>query len=443
LERRFEDYVAELFDGMGRVERRQAMRAYVAGLLLDGERKSIEPMAARLVDREGEAEAMRQRLQQCVSVSNWPDEEVRRRLAMKLETELPGIEALVVDDTGMPKKGIHSVGVARQYSGTLGRTDNCQVAVSLHLAQEHCSACIGMRLYLPEAWTNDRQRCQSVGVPTGIEFAPKWRIALALLDDALAWGVRRHVLLADAGYGEITQFRRELRSRKVDYLVAIPSNIVVWPPGTTVTPPSQLSQIGRPRTRPLVDGTPIAVEHLAKSLPTKAWRKVTWRNGSRGPQSSRYAALRIRIAHKHAAGASPGEEEWLLCEWPYDDAAPTKFYLSSLPATTSKRRLVKLARMRWRVERDYQELKGEIGLDHFEGRTWTGFHHHATLCAVAHAFLALQRALFPPEASALDTRGGATSPAIRAPSLARHVSAVSPARSSVDTVTRTVPYVIG
>jgi SRSO17 transposase len=395
------------------------------------------------VEDEAEAEAMRQRLQQCVSVSNWPDEEVRSRLAMKLEAELPGIEALVVDDTGMPKKGVYSVGVARQYSGTLGRTDSCQIAVSLHLAQEYCSACIGMRLYLPEAWTNDRPRCRSVGVPPEVEFAPKWRIALNLLDDAVAWGVRRHVLLADAGYGEITQFRRELRNRNIDYLVAIPSNIVVWPPGTTLTSPTQHSRIGRPRTRPVVSGKPLTVEELAKSLPAKAWRKVTWRNGSRGPQSSRYAAVRIRTAHKHAAGASPGDEEWLLCEWPYDEAAPTKFYLSSLPATTSKRRLVKLARLRWRVERDYQELKGEIGLDHFEGRTWNGFHHHATLCAVAHAFLALQRALFPPEAPALDARGGAASPPIRASSLARDMSTVPPTSLSLDVVTRTVPYVIG
>src|SRR5512146_1498537 len=196
LERALEPFAGSLFDGMGRPERRRAMAWYLAGLLLDGVRKSIEPMAARLVDEPSGVEAMRQRLQQCVSVSAWSDDELRARLARKVEAELPGIEALVLDDTGFPKQGRHSVGVARQYSGTLGRTANCQVGVSLHLAGELGSACLGMRLYLPQEWTSDRVRCRQAGVPDDVSFLRKWEIALALLDDADRWGIAKRLLLA-------------------------------------------------------------------------------------------------------------------------------------------------------------------------------------------------------------------------------------------------------
>jgi len=188
LERELREYLDGMVEGMGRVERRAAMRNYVVGLLLDGERKSVEPMAARLVDEVGEVGAMRQRLLDCVGKANWSENEVLRRLACKLERELPGIEALVVDDTGFPEKGDLSVGVSRQYSGTLGRTDNCQVATSLHLAGEQGSGCIAMQVYLPESWTSDRERCRTAGVPEEIEFRRKWEISLAQLDQpASGW----------------------------------------------------------------------------------------------------------------------------------------------------------------------------------------------------------------------------------------------------------------
>lgn len=393
---------------MGRPERRAAMGLYVSGLLLDGERKSIEPIARRLVDRASAVQAMRQRLQQCVVVSPWPAQEMFGRIARALDRDLPEVEAFVVDDTGFPKKGVHSVGVARQYSGTLGRTDNCQVATSLHLAGARGSGCIGMRLYLPETWTDDRPRCARAGVPETIAFAPKWRHALALLDDALTAGVRKHVVLGDAAYGDTTAFRDGLTARGLSYVLRVQGGLVGWPPGTAFTIPSCLAT-GRPPLveRPTPGIRPRTLATLAAALPH---RRVTWREGSRGPQASRFAAVRIRTAHGHRQGAGPGSEVWLLSEWPRGEATPTKCYLSSLPPKTALRDLVRFAKLRWRIERDYQEMKGELGLDHFEGRTWTGFHHHAALCAAAHAFLALRRALFPPAASPVDDRPRAATP---------------------------------
>lgn len=402
LDRELTEYVESLVAGMGRPERRAAMGLYVTGLLLDGERKSIEPIAGRLVDDPSEIQGMRQRLQQAVMVANWDESELFGRIAKKLESELLDIEAFVLDDTGFAKKGMHSVGVARQYSGTLGRIDNCQVATSLHLAGERGSGCIGLRLYLPEEWTEDRERCQKVGVPEAVGFQPKWRIALDLIDTALASGLRKRVVLADAGYGEITRFRQELRQRELQYLVAVPGSLVVWTPGTILRPPRAGSRVGRPPTRPRVlKGQTVSISALATTL---SYRRVTWREGSKGTQSSCFAAVRVRTAHKHSVGRPPGPEEWLLCEWPVERDAPSKFYLASVPAGTSLKQLVRLAKLRWRVERDYQEMKGELGLDHFEGRNWLGFHHHAALCAAAHAFLAIRRAVFPPVPHPLDAR---------------------------------------
>jgi len=417
------------------------MGQYVTGLLLDGERKSIEPIAARLVDQAADVQAMRQRLQQCVVVSPWDATEMFARVARTLDQELPALAAFVVDDTGFPKKGTHSVGVARQYSGTLGRTDNCQVATSLHLAGERGSGCIGLRLYLPEAWTADRARCRAVGVPDTIAFAPKWQHALDLLDAALAAGVRRHVVLGDAAYGDVTAFRAALTARGLPYHLRVQGGLVVWPPGTTFRVPTRPGDIGRPRSisRPLTRTAAVTLAALARTLPH---RRVTWRDGSRGPQASRFAAVRVHLAHRHSEGAGPGPEIWLLSEWPRDEAAPTKCYLSSLPPKTPVRTLVRLAKLRWRIERDYQEMKGELGLDHFEGRTWQGFHHHAALCAAAHAFLALRRALFPPVPRAVDARRRPTAPAAAAAPTAAQLPVVRPRDHRRPSSARSVENVI-
>jgi SRSO17 transposase len=423
LESELHEFLWEMFEGLGRRERLESMSWYVTGLLLDGERKSTEPMAARLVEHSGEVSGMRQRLQECVSISAWSEDVVLSRLAAKIESELPDVQALVIDDTGFPKKGKHSVGVQRQYSGTLGRQDNCQVATSLHLAGEQGSACIALRLYLPEPWCSDGERRRKAKVPADIVFLKKWEIALGQLDDALRWGVRRHVVLADAGYGEVTEFRDGLDARRLHYVVGIPGEPVVWAPGSDPRIPRKTTRTGRAKTRYFdVEHPPISVRDLAVSLP---FHNVNWRQGSRGWQSSRFAAVRIRTAHRHSNGAPPGDEQWLLCQWPTDEKAPTKFWLSNLPANTSVAKLVRLAKLRWRVERDYQELKQEIGLDHFEGRSWRGFHHHAILCAVAHAFLALRRALFPPEPSEVDHFVGPPGVAAGAALLGRDLPAVS------------------
>jgi SRSO17 transposase len=406
LETELRAYLTHFVEGMGRTERREALRLYVTGLLLDGERKSIEPVAGRLVDSAAEIEAMRQRLQQAVVVAQWPDEQMLSRLATKLDQELPGIEALVIDDTGFPKKGTHSVGVQRQYSGTLGRVDNCQVAVSLHLAGEHGSGMIGVRLFLPEDWARDAIRRERARVPVDVSFATKGQIALAQLDWALASGIRRHVVLADAGYGDSTEFRDELVKRELRYVVGVNGEPLVWPPGSAPKLPNKSrGSVGRPPTQFRDDRyPPLPVKTLAPRL---RFRRLKWREGSRGWQAGLFAAVRVRTAHRHQKGSPPGPEQWLICQQTQDSKRPFKYWLSNLPATTSIATLVRYAKLRWRVERDYQELKQEIGLDHFEGRSWIGFHHHATLCAVAHGFLALRRALFPPEEHTLDASDGA------------------------------------
>jgi SRSO17 transposase len=444
LERELEEFVGKLTADLGRTERREALRLYVTGLLLDGERKSIQPLAARLVDSDAEIEAMRQRLQQAVVVADWDDGIVRSRLAKVLDREMPTLEAVVFDDTGFPKKGRHSAGVARQYSGTLGRTDNCQVATSLHLAGEKGSACIGMQLYLPEEWTSDAARRRVAGIPDNVEFRRKWEIAIDLLDRTLDWGVRPRLALADAGYGDAVAFRDALRERGFQYIVGVTGTHLVWPPGAAPRKPTRAAGTnGRPATR-FVDPNhePIAIEALAHSLSKRAFRRVSWREGSRGRQSSRFACLRVRPAERHTKGRPPDDEHWLICEWPEGEPSPTKFQLSSLPASTPVRELIRLMKLRWRVERDYQELKGELGLDHFEGRTWRGFHHHATLCCAAHAFLALRRALFPPEHPQLDARDGATPPASRPASADRLLPALPKASRRARATARTFPHVI-
>ena len=378
------------------------MKQYVTGLLLDGERKSISPMAKRLSEDSSRSEALRQRLQECVVISPWQDEELFRRLALKIDKELPGIEALVIDDTGFAKKGKHSVGVARQYSGTLARVGNCQVATSLHLSGAKGSVCIGMRLYLPDEWTKDLKRCEKAGVPEHIKFQKKWEIALDLLDNALDSGVRHHTVLADAGYGDCGAFRKGLQERELSYVVGVNSTHSVFDSETVFAlPPSKKNGRGRPPSRLRSDSPPSRVKALAIANKNK-FRKVTWKQGSKGPMSSKFFACRVRTGNRHHIGKAPGKEEWLLVQWPDNKEEPTRYWLSNLPKKISLRKLVYTAKLRWRIERDYQELKGEIGLDHFEGRQWRGFHHHAALCSLAHAFLTLQRALFPPPDSSLD-----------------------------------------
>jgi SRSO17 transposase len=306
------------------------------------------------------------------------------------------IEAWTIDDTGFPKKGKHSVGVARQYCGQLGKQDNCQAAVSLSLANRHASLPVRYRLYLPQEWAEDAQRRRKAHVPEEIVFKTKPEIALEQVRWACEAGLPRGVVLFDAGYGNHTDLRTQISALALSYVAGILSSTSVWAPATKPLPPKRYSGRGRPPSRPRrgKGHKPVSVKELAFSLPVDAWRTVTWREGSRGRLSSRFARLRVRAARRGATG----QEEWLLIEWPKAEKEPTKYWLSTLPHDIAWARMVDLAKLRWRIERDYQELKQELGLGHFEGRSWRGFHHHATMCIAAYGFLISETETIPPSA---------------------------------------------
>jgi SRSO17 transposase len=318
-----------------------------------------------------------------VGEGRWSDERV---LAKVREMVLPAIErhgpieAWIIDDTGFPKKGTHSVGVARQYCGQLGKQDNCQVAVSLSLANAHASLPVAYRLYLPESWASDTARRKKAGVPEEIGFQTKPEIALDQIRAACTAGLPRGVVLMDAGYGTHIDLREAVTALGLPYIAGILSNTTVWAPGTGPLPPKPyVPGRGRPtkQLRRDAEHQPVKVKDLAFSLPAKLWRTITWREGTNVPLKSRFARLRIRIAHRDFNRSEPWPEEWLLIEWPKGEKEPTKYWLSTLPENIGFARLIDLAKLRWRIERDYQELKQEVGLGHFEGRGWRGFHHHA------------------------------------------------------------------
>jgi SRSO17 transposase len=398
---RFRAYVERLTAALGHQDRHGPLRDYVTGLCLPGDRKSIEPMAARVDPRH--VRARHQSMHHFIANAGWDDGAVLRVARETVLAALEGhgpVAAWVVDDTGIPKKGSHSVGVARQYCGVLGKQENCQVAVSVSVAHERASIPVAYRLYLPEAWAQDRGRCRAAGVLDTVAFRTKWQIALEQITDLTREGVPAAPVVADAGYGVVTAFRDALTAQDIPYIVGISAETTVWPPGQTPRPARKYGGRGRPPTlmRRTRRHRPLNVATLAQQLPASAWRPVTWRQGTRGAMRSRFAAVRVRPAHRDESRSSPRPEEWLLIEWPRTEAAPIKYWLSTLPATATCAELVALAMLRWRIERDYQELKDELGLDHFEGRGWRGFHHHASLCIAAYAFLAAERlAHFPPE----------------------------------------------
>lgn len=402
--RRFEEYLERLAGAVGHADRREPLRAYLTGLLLPGERKSVEPMAARVDPRR--TRSRHQSMHHFVATSPWDDGEV---LAVARDHGLAAMDrhapvgAWVVDDTGHPKKGRHSVGVARQYCGVLGKQDNCQVAVSVSLVNETMSVPAAYRLYLPEAWAKDAERRKAAGVPGDVVFETKWRIALREIKRLLGEGLPRAPVLADAGYGDTTEFRDGIRALGLSYAVGIKPGTTLWPPGTGPLPPSPYDGQGRPPTRLRRDKEhrPPTAEAIARGLPPDAWKTLWWREGTKGRMSSRFARVRVRAAHLDEKRHQPREEEWLLIEWPAAESAPTKYYLSSVPKEVSLEDLVGLVKLRWRIERDYEELKSELGLSHYEGRGWRGFHHHGVLCIAAYAFLAAERArLSPPQALA-------------------------------------------
>jgi len=402
-EGRFSTYIQGLVGVVGHADRAKPLRDYCVGLLMPGERKSVEPMAA--VTAPQRTAAQHQSLLHFVGEGGWSDEQVlakvRQMVLPALERHRP-IEAWIIDDTGFPKKGRHSVGVARQYCGQLGKQDNCQVAVSLSLASADGSLPVAYRLYLPEAWACDAVRRKKAGVPEKIGFQTKPEIALDQIRAAHAAGLPHGPVLMDAGYGPHGELRTAVTALGLPYVAGILSNTTVWPPGTGPLPPKAYTAgRGRPtkRLRRDAEHQPVSIKELAFSLPARAWRTIMWREGTKGALRSRFARLRIRIAKRDFDRSEPWPEEWLLIEWPKGEREPTKYWLSTLPKNIGFARLVDLAKLRWRIERDYQELKQEIGLGHFEGRGWRGFHHHATLCIAAYGFLISERETIPPSAA--------------------------------------------
>jgi SRSO17 transposase len=416
-EARLAAYLDAIVGGLGHVRRAASVRAYCTGLLLPGERKSIEPMAARL--DPAHVQAKHQSLHHVVAQAKWDDAAL---LAAVRAQVLPAIERhgpvayWIVDDTGFPKQGKHSVGVARQYCGQLGggsqgsvhaserkaaggKQDNCQVAVSLSVANDYASLPIAYQLFLPKVWANDQPRRDKAGVPAAIRFETKTVIALGQLRQALAAGVAVGIVLGDPAYGDETDFRVGVADLGLRYMLGVRSGTSVWAPGTGPLPPLPWSGRGRRPTRLRRDAEnqPVTLKALASSLPAHAWRKVTWREGTNGELSSRFAAVRVRPAHRDTKRSEPWPEEWLLIEWPDGDAEPAKYWFSNLSRRTTLKRLVRIAKARWWIERDYQELKQELGLGDFEGRNWRGFHHHASLSIAAYGFLIAERCLFPPQ----------------------------------------------
>jgi SRSO17 transposase len=400
-QRRFAAYIEGLAKAAGHADRDVPLKNYCTGLLLPGERKSVEPMAARLAPDN--VRRMHQSLHHLVADAPWSDEPV---LDAVLDSVLPAmlargpVVAWVVDDTGFPKKGQHSVGVTRQYCGQVGKQENCRVAVSLSMTTETSSMPVAYRLYLPETWANDSQRRRKTGVPAEIGFQTKAEIALAQIRRARERGIPEGVVLADAGYGTDTGFRAQLTKMELPYVMGIKSTVTVWKPGQQPKPPAAYKGTGRPPRLLRRDQRhqPVAVKQLAHGLPADAWKDVAWRQGVHKKLRSRFAALRVRPAHRDYWRAEPHAEEWLLIEWPKGEAEPTKYWLSTLPADVVLAELVRMAKHRWIIERDYQELKQELGLGHFEGRGWRGFHHHATLCLAAYGFLVAERNRFSPSA---------------------------------------------
>jgi len=391
-EARFAAYIETLASVIGHADRTGPLRDYCTGLILPGDRKSVEPMAARTAPAR--VSAQHQSLLHFVGVGNWSDDKV---LAKVREWVLPAIEkhgpieAWIIDDTGVPKQGRHSVGVQPQYCGQLGKEANCQVAVSLSIANHFASLPVAHRLYLPKDWAEDHARREKAGVPADIRFKSKPRIALELIERACAAGFARGVVLIDLDYGRDSRLRTEITALGLTYVVGIQPITLVWPPG--VGPKRRgkpLNNTGR-RDQPDL----VSAKEVALALPKRAWRTIRWREGSADWLSSRFARVRVRVGHNQAIPELVAQE-WLLIEWPENEAKPSKYWLSTLPADVSFRRLVDVAKMRWRIERDYQELKQEIGLGHYEGRGWRGFHHHATLCIATYGFLIAERAMISP-----------------------------------------------
>lgn len=372
------------FDGIGRLlgrsERRESFGIYAMGLLGEGERKSVEPIAARACGDPRRCRALQEKLLNFVTDSPWRDGPVREyasRHAVEAMTARKPIEAWIVDDTGFPKKGDKSPGVQRQYTGTLGKTANCQVAPSLTVCTRTQELPVDMDLYLPQSWADDRARCRAAHIPDEVEYRPKWAIALDLIKRNVATGLPKGLLLADSAYGDVGEFRKQVRAMGFEYALDVKMHTRVQ----IVRDDGSVSVV-------------MSVGDAAEAIGAGKFRKVTWREGTRRSLSSRFAAIRVLPVHGKKVQA---EEQWLVIERPARDEPPTHFVFVTLPKSLSRKELVRRIKQRWRIERSYQDLKGELGLDHFEGRSYRGWQHHVTCALTCYAFLVAERSrAFPP-----------------------------------------------
>jgi SRSO17 transposase len=360
---------------------------YLRGLVEEGKRKSLEPMVSRL---GGEADY--QSMQQFLTDSPWDPAAVVRAVAERVAPEIE-VEAWVLDDTGFPKQGKRSPGVKRQYSGTLGKTGNCQVGVSVHAVGSAGTAPLGWALYLPQEWCSDEERRRKGKIPDEVAFKTKPELGVELIERACGWEVPRAPVLGDAAYGEKTELRERLGAAEIEYVLSASAEMAVFEPGTAFAVPAPQRVSGRPPRRLRPDREPVAIGELIADLDSGDWQETAFRDGPDGePMTSRFAFVRVRAANLWQRGyLTEPREEWLIAEWPEGSEEPTDFWLSNLPADAEPERLARLARLRWKIELDYRQLKGELGLDHYEGRSWLGWYHHTALVTAAHGFLTLER----------------------------------------------------
>ena len=380
-------FVDEVVRPLPHVRQRGNAVLYVRGLIEQGGRKSLQPTLFRLEETPARYESM----QQFLADSPWDPELLVRACADRVAPEI-GVVAWVVDDTGIVKDGTHSPGVKRQYSGTLGKIGNCQITISVHAVGERGTLPLGWRLYLPEEWCDDLLRRRKAKIPDEVCFQTKPELAVGVCEDAAGWEIPVAPILADCAYGDDTRFRTKLHAQELEYVLAVSAQISVYGPETTFAVPERNGTVGRRRSVARPDRRPESVRALAARLPARAWRTLPCRTTPVGEDvSSRFAFVRVVATHPVRNNNQPPREEWLIIEWPQREDTPTDYWLSNLPADTTRERLARLARLRWTIELDYRQLKGELGLDHYEGRSYLGFHHHCALVTCAHAFLTLER----------------------------------------------------
>ena len=385
---RLERYFGAIGEKLGNDSRRESFAIYARGILGDGERKSVEPIAARACADPAKAEAAHQSLLHFVSNARWNDKDVRHVAAshaIEAISEHSPVEAWIVDDTGMLKQGTHSVGVQRQYTGSAGKVTNCQITVSLSVATRDDHAPIDFELYMPRSWTDDKKRRRAARVPESLEFRTKPQLAMDMIRRAVKAKVPRGVVLADSAYGSAVEFRDGVRDLGLHFAVGVDPQTTVW-----------LLDADSKRA----DGT-AAVRDIAVALDELGeFRRCTWREGTKKDLSARFAARRVIPAYEDASLPPEAREElWLLIEWRDGEAEPANYFLSSLPKRMTKKQLIRIVMQRWRTERIYEDLKGELGFDHFEGRSFPGWHHHVSVVLCCYAFVIAERVRhFPPSA---------------------------------------------